>query len=174
MAQVHTFEARVVGPEGRRRVVVSVDSSIESISTLRSAVAEARRIGATVDIVCASAAVDAHDDLAYVMRRYRDTYGPGQVMPPPVTRPAGRGPGESAEFCLRRAFPNGAPDVPVRIMMQVGARGDLVIDATYDASPQRIVIGQGVAARFGRRPADEEEHHGKSTRRTTTPRGGQP
>jgi nucleotide-binding universal stress UspA family protein len=173
MAQIErAFEARIGVLGGRRRVVVAVDSSTESISALRLAVAEARRIGATVDIVCASAAPDAYDDSAYTMRRYRDTYGPGQVMPPPPARPVERVSGECAEFYLRRAFPNGAPDVPVRIMMQVGARGDLMVDATYDAGPLRVVLKRVDAAQGGRHPADEEEHHGESNGRTTNPRGG--
>ena len=124
MAQIH----QVVTDTARgsttieQRVVVVVDGSARSIEALRGAVERAQRIGAVVDLVCALD-IRVEDDTARRMHRYRDTYGPGQVMPQPdppnPPEPTAR---ENAERCVRRAFPNGRPKVPLRIWIsQPGA-----------------------------------------------------
>lgn len=98
-----------------QRVVVVVDGSADSITALRLAVERAQQIGAEVDLLCAPEIQAAAETLRR-MRRYRDTYGPGQVMP----RSAADNRHESTareyiEHCVERAFPNGRPRVPVRI-----------------------------------------------------------
>lgn len=97
------------------RVVVVVDGSASSITALRLAVERAQQIGAEVDLLCAPEVQAAAETLRR-MRRYRDTYGQGQVMP----RSAAGSRLESTareyiEHCVERAFPNGWPGVPVRV-----------------------------------------------------------
>ena len=129
-----------------QRVVVVIDGSANSVATVRRAVEQARRIGAVVDLVCALDA-RAEDDMLRRMRRYRDTYGPGQVMPRSqnLVESTAR---ERIEQCLRRAFPDARPGVPVRIRVSQGGGEDhrtpdadvaSCTETTHPISPRRAM-----------------------------------
>ena len=131
-----------------QRVVVVVDGSANSITALRLAVERAQQIGAEVDLLCAPEVHAAAETLRR-MRGYRDTYGPGQVMP----RSAAGSRLESTtreyiEHCVDRAFPNGQPCVPVRIWISQNECEDhrtpdtdvsRAADTPYSSSPRQAM-----------------------------------
>jgi nucleotide-binding universal stress UspA family protein len=132
----------------RRRVVVGVNGSASSISALRLAVEEALASDATVDVVCAfvpSAPWPGSDAAAPVIpNRYRDTYGPGLVLPAPSTRTTSFvSAAESAAFataerCVRAAFVR-RPDVRLRIVTQAGRPRDVLVELARGAD--LLVVG---------------------------------
>jgi hypothetical protein len=134
--------------ERGRRFTVVIDETPQSITALRVAIERARRTDVPVDLVyVAGDALDAGDGGASAMRRLRDTYGPGQVMPQRGEEPrtiAER----RAQRCVRRAFPKGVPEVPLRIIVRLRERDEIVV-APPSGRPSSIVG----AARAGSKAA---------------------
>src|SRR5664279_4577879 len=124
----HSSHASTVGSPGwakttRRKVVVGVDGSSNSVAALRVAVDEAMNDGAVVEVVCAFRPIpDAADDrpVAVVARAEAEARA-------------------TAQRCIALAFPDGAPPVDLRLVLRVGTAHDVLLEVARTAD--LLVVG---------------------------------